>query len=203
MSEPEPVSDTPYTRMLREHVGLVVTASYLVVSGVGMLSSWTFYRRFGLNIFEFTQLSDFFLVPLRQPLAAMAILAAAPAVWFILKSDVFLDRHIRWYKYIYGPGRLRQMSRTPLAWFLYGVLYAYAFSLLTSDYLADRVRGGAAPVVEAQLAGGQYLGRDASTPFRTTLLGTTTSFVFLYDQDTNNVTVVPIENVLSLSPRHE
>lgn len=203
MSDEEAGSQPAYTRTLREHPGLVLTGSYLVVSAVGMLSSWTFYQRFGVNIFDFTQLSDFFLVPLRQPLAALAILAAAPAVWLVLKSDTFLDRRVRWYKYIYGPRWLRQLSRAPAAWLLYVVLYAYAFSLVSSAHLASRVRGGSAPVVEVQLAAGQYLGRDASTPLRATLLGTTTSFVFLYDQETSGVTVVPVENLLSVSVGQE
>lgn len=190
----QPAYATPF----REHPGLVLTGSYLVVSGLGMLSSWTFYRRFGVNIFDFTQLSDFFLVPLRQPLAALAILAAAPAVWFILKSDAFLDQHLRWYKYIYGPRRLRQLSRTPLAWLIYVALYAYAFSLVSSGYLANRVRAGSAQVVEVQLGAGEYLGQDGSVPFRATLLGTTTSFVFLYDQASRGVTIVPVENLASL-----
>lgn len=203
MSDVEAVSQPAYTTTLREHPGLVLTGSYLVVSAVGMLSSWTFYQRFGLNIFDFTQLSDFFLMPLRQPLAALAILAAAPAVWFVLKSDAFLDQHVGWYKYIYGPRWLRQLSRTPAAWLLYVVLYAYAFSLVSSAHLASEVRAGSAPVVEVQLAAGLYLGRDGSSPFRATLLGTTTSFVFLYDQETRGVTVVPVENLVSVSVGQE
>ena len=199
MSEVEAASQPPFAATFREHPGLVLTGSYLIVSGVGMLSSWTFYRRFGVNIFDFTQLSDFFLIPLRQPLAAVAILAAVPAVWLILKSDAFLDRNIRWYKYIYGPEPLRSLSRTPVAGVLYVALYAYAFSLVSSGYLAARVRAGSSPAVEVQLGAGEYLGRDGSTPFRATLLGTTTAFVFLYDRETGRTTIVPVENLASLT----
>lgn len=198
MGEGDTVPPRVFAATFREHPGLVLTGSYLIVSAVGMLSSWTFYRRFGVNVFDFTQLSDFFLMPLRQPLAALAILAAVPAVWLILKSDAFLDQHIRWYKYIYGPRALRKLSRTPAAGLLYVALYAYAFSLVSSGYLADRVRAGEATVVEVRLGSGDQPGMNASGPFRATLLGTTTSFVFLYDGSTRVVTIVPVENLASL-----
>ena len=201
MTPADPPAPEKYLAIARSYPGLVLTGAYLGVSGVGMLSSWTFYRRFGINIFDFTQVSDFFLVSLRQPLAALAILAAIPAVWFVLKSDTFLERRFSWYKHVYGPKALRRLSRSPAAWVLYVVLYAYAFSLVSSGYLAGQVRAGSVATVEAQLLGGQYLGRDGTRPFRASLLGTTAAFVFLYDQGSGDVTIVPVENLASLSVR--
>lgn len=183
----------------REHPGLVITGGYLAATAVGMLSSWTFYRRFGLNIFDFAQVSDFLLVVLRQPLAALAILAAVPAVWLILRSDAFLDQRFGWYKYIYGPRRLRELSRTAAAMGLYVALYAYAFSIASSGYMEAQVRSGSIRVVEVQLVSGEYWGRDATVPFQANLLGVTSGFVFLYDPDSEGVAIVPLENLAFLA----
>lgn len=179
----------------RQHPGLFLTLGYLSATAVGMLSSWTFYRRFGVNIFHYAQLSDFILVPLRHPLAAVAILAAFPAVWLIMRTDELLDRRLRWYKYVYGPEKLRRLSRTPVAWTLYLALYAYAFSLVHSARLAAPIASGLAGSVEAQLQTGQYLGRDGTQPFASSLLGTTSAYVFFYDVSSRAVTVVPLENL--------
>lgn len=166
-----------------------------------MLSSWTFYRRFGLNIFHYAQLSDFILSAMRMPVATLAILLAFPAVWVIMRSDDALERRFGWYKYVYGPEALRALSRSTGAIVLYFAIYAYAISLMYSTWMADRVRNGEAPAYEAELQGGTYLGSDGTRAFETRLLGTTSAYVFLYDDDSGAVTVVPLENLSRLNPR--
>jgi hypothetical protein len=188
-----------FAAFARQHPGLVLTGGYLAATAIGMLSSWTFYSRFGINIFHYAQLSDFILVALRNPLATVAILAAFPAVWLIMKSDDLMDRRFRWYRYIYGPEKLRRLSRTPAAWALYLALYAYVFSLVYSGRLAARSRDGNVQAVEAQLQSGEYMGRDGTRPFPSTLLGTTSAYIFLYDVGSSTVTVVPLENLAKLT----
>ena len=198
-SLPAEVIDPAVRSFMREHPGLVVSAAYLAATSVGMLSSWTLYARFGIDIFQFAQLSDFILSAMRMPLASLAILLAIPAVWLIMRSDVWLTERVRWYKYLYGPPALRAASRSPGAWILYFALYAYAFSLLYSTRVEERIRAQGAPAVTVELSAGTYRGMDATRPFRTGLLGTTSTFVFLYDDDSSSVTAVPLENVASLT----
>lgn len=185
----------------KDHPGLLLSGAYLAATAIGMLSSWTFYALFDIDIFAYAQLSDFLLAALRNPLASIAILVAIPFVWFVMVSDSWMDRRYTWYKYLYGTERLRRLSRSPGAWVLYFALYAFTFSALYSSRMADRVEGGGAPRVEVQLLGGDYLGRDATQTFGADLLGTTSSFVFLYDRASRRVTVVPVENVARISPR--
>ncbi len=200
MTPDGPSATERYATRARQHPGLVLTGGYLAATAVGMLSSWTFYSHFGINVFHYAQVSDFILVSFRNPLAALAILAAFPVVWLIIKANDLLDRHLRWYKYIYGPrGKLRALSRTPAAWAVYIVLYAYLFSLFYSGHLAAQMQAGEVRAVEAQLQSGQYLGQDATQPFRTSVLGTTTDYVFLYDVGSGAVTIVPVENLARLT----
>ncbi len=100
-----------------------------------------------------------------------------------------------------GPAPLRRLSRTRGALLIYLSLYGYAFSLVYSRWMATRVRAGEVTSVEAQLQQGTYLGRDATVPFRTGLLGTTTAYVFLYDNESGTVTVVPVENLALMTVR--
>jgi len=189
-----------FSRLTREHPALVLSAAYLSATGLGMLSSWTFYDRFGLNVFHYAQLSDFILSAVRNPLAALAILLAVPAVWTIMRTDQWMTR-FRWYNYLLGPAPLRRLSRTRGALLIYLSLYGYVFSLVYSAWMETRVRAGEVTSVEAQLQQGTYRGRDATVPFRTGLLGTTTAYVFLYDNDSGTVTVVPVENLALMTVR--
>ena len=183
------------------HPGLVVSLAYLTATGIGMLSSWTFYTRFGINIFHYAQLSDFILSALRLPMATLAILLAIPAVWAIMRTDDALSARFGWYKYLYGPRWLRALSRTRGAMLCYFLLYGYAFSLVYAGRLATQVREGSTPEVEAQLQQGTYLGRDATMPFEARLLGTTSTYVFLYDLESGVATVVPLENLARMTMR--
>ncbi|MDX1493518.1 MAG: hypothetical protein R3253_05645 [Longimicrobiales bacterium] len=184
-----------------EHPGVLLSGGYLAATGIGMLTSWTFYDQFGIDIFAYAQLSDFLLAAFRHPMATLATLVAIPLVYFVMVSDRWLDRRFDWYKYLYGPERLRRVSRSAPAYALYFVLYAFAFSVLYSGRMAERVREGGAPALEVQLLGGDYLGRDGTEAFQAALLGSTGSYVFLYDGPSAEVTVVPVENVARLSPR--
>jgi len=186
--------------LTREHPGLVVSGAYLAATGVGMLSSWTFYRQFDIDIFHYAQLGDFLLAALRTPLATVAIALAVPAVWLIRRFDDFCNARLPWYKYLYGPARFQRMARSPAAMVVYFLLYAYFFSVLYSNWMGARIRAGDAPGVTVQLQAGMYLGRDATLPFASKLLGTTSSFVFLYDEASASATVVPVENIALMIP---
>ena len=186
-------------RLVREHPGLVASGAYVAATGTGMLSSWTLYDEFGVNIFHYAQLSDFVVAAVRSPSASLAILLAIPAVWVIIRLDDYLARRYSWVKYLYGPTWLRKLSRTSGAYVLYLVLYAYAFSLFSTGRAADRIRRGEGPAVTVQLQSGTVGGRDATIPFSTQLLGTTSAYVLLYERSERTVTVVPVENVASLT----
>lgn len=185
----------------REHPGLLLSGGYLAATGVGMLSSWTYYRRFGIDIFTYAQLSDFLIGAFRNPLATLAILVAIPAVWFVMVSDAWLDRRFGWYKYLYLTDGVRRMSRSTPALVVYFVLYGFIFAALYSGRMEARVRSGVAAEVEVQLQSGTYLGRDGTRPFRAFLAGSTATFVFLYDLGEEEVTAVPLENLALITTR--
>ena len=176
-----------------------MSGGYLAATGVGMLSSWTYYSRFGIDIFAYAQLSDFLIAAVRNPMATLAVLVAIPAVWFVMVSDAWFDRRFRWYKYLYVTGGLRRMSRSAPALAIYFALYAFIFVGLYSGRMEDRVRNGEVPRVEVQLQSGTYLGRDLSQPFSAYLFGSTGTFIFFYDLSADEVTAVPLENVARIT----
>ena len=53
--------------VFREHPALIVSGFYVLASFVGMFWSWAFLRRFGIDVFDYAQISDFLLASLKEP----------------------------------------------------------------------------------------------------------------------------------------
>jgi hypothetical protein len=56
-------------RMTRDHPSLLLTLAYLLVSAIGVVYSFFFYREFGINIVKFVDLSDFLLASIQEPIS--------------------------------------------------------------------------------------------------------------------------------------
>ncbi len=66
-------------RLLRQEPALIVSAGYVLLSLLGLWSSYFFYLRFQLSILDYLQISDFLVAGLRDP-AYAAILAGGIAL---------------------------------------------------------------------------------------------------------------------------
>jgi len=53
--------------VFREHPALLVSAFYVAASSIGMFYFWDYLRRFGVNVFNYAQISDFLLASLKEP----------------------------------------------------------------------------------------------------------------------------------------
>ena len=53
--------------VLREHPALLVSALYIASSVIGMFYAWAYLRLFGINVFNYAQISDFLLASLKEP----------------------------------------------------------------------------------------------------------------------------------------
>src|SRR5215216_3918889 len=63
---------------------LVASLLYLYVTGIGLFYSWFLYRRFGINIFDYSESSDFLLAALKNPGALILIAIQAVGVLGLL-----------------------------------------------------------------------------------------------------------------------
>ncbi len=196
-----PRSDTPrFLGLGSDHLGLVLTLGYLVLTSVGMVSSWTLFARFDLNVFQFAQIGDFLLAATAWPLASLSVLVAVVAIAGIGMLDRVGDRY-RWYRLMYfDSDAMRRIFRSKPAWALYTVLYVWLAAEVHADWYEQRLRSGEVPPVLVQLQSGTYRGRDGTQSFTAHLIGATTAYVFLYDRSSDQVTVVPVENLATLVP---
>lgn len=180
-------TESPLYAVFREHPALIVSGFYVLASFVGMFWSWAFLRGFGIDVFDYAQISDFLLASLKEPFTwALVILA-----FLMVQADNANSRRAerrgtsRWFAW-YGTATYRLINNLGIIALMAVFIFVYA------TIQAEDVRDGGGEHVEVTFEAG-----GAVTT--TTLLGTTGQFLFLYDPMTERVDVHPLENVHAIS----
>ena len=181
-------NETPWLMaVLQQHPALLISALYVVASTIGMLFSWDYLRRFGINVFDYAQIGDFLLASLKEPMT-WALVAVAGALVFVDNAfSRFWQRKERsgWTRW-YGSSRYRVLNYVVA--FLMVVIFIDGYA----KYKARQTFAGSGQVVEYQLV-------ESNTRRSASLLGTTAQFIFLFDASTRKVYVLPHESVKSIS----
>lgn len=173
--------------LLREHPALLVSATYLLASSVGMFYSWAFLSYFNINVFNYAQISDFLLASLKEPLTwALVFLALSLVIMDNATSRRFgRKERSRWVSW-YGSPRYRFFNNFAAVVIVLMFIFAWAYRQ------AGNIQDGDGKIVEVLLA-------DSSLTQDAVLLSTTGQFVFLLDTETNEVAIHPFENVQSIT----
>jgi len=165
---------------------MILPFLYLFASSIGMFFYWVYFSVFGINIFDFADVSDFLLMSFRKPLTWVIAVAAGLIIVFDNAMSRRAEgrikiRFLRWY----GSPRYRQSNY--LAGFILVVGYIWLFATMS----ASSVLKGKGQQVEVTLT-------DASRSTTTTMLGSTTQFLFLFDDNSMSVAIHPFEQVHSI-----
>ena len=173
--------------IFREHPALIVSAFYVAASTIGMFYSWAYLRQFGINVFNYAQLSDFLLASLKEPFTWAMVFVAAALVW----ADNACSRRVgarnpgKWIGW-YGSPKYRMLNNFVAIIVILILIFFYA------DVRSRSTMAGDAKQVEVRLA-------DSNKVQSTVLLGTTGQFVFLFDTESERVDIHPIESIYSIS----
>lgn len=183
------MSDSANSRLyaiFREHPALLVSAFYVAASVIGMFYSWAYLRRFGINVFNYAQISDFLLASLKEPFTWALVVLAVVLVLIDNRSSLRVERK--------NPGRLWAWYGSPRYRFVNNfaaIVMVLFFIFAYANKQADGTQEGEGRLVDVTFAG--------EAPEQTsTLLGTTGQFVFLFDSMTKRVAIHPIENIHSI-----
>jgi hypothetical protein len=181
------LSDTWLHPIFKEHPALLVSAFYVAASFIGMFYSWAYLHRFGINVFNYAQLSDFLLASLKEPFTWALVALAATLVWMDNASSRRagqrdLSKWLSWY----GSPRYRLVNNFGVILVVIFFIFAYATTQ------ARDTKAGEGKLVEVVFAEGGAVKVS-------TLLGTTGQFVFLYDAPAERIDIHPIEAIHSIS----
>ena len=173
--------------VFREHPALLVSAFYVAASVIGMFYAWSYLRHFGLNVFNYAQISDFLVASLKEPFTWLLVLLAVSLVMLDNARSRVVERKgaSKWFRW-YGSPTYRHVNNYAT------IILVLVFIYVWADYKAEKTRAGEGKFVDVTYADG-----DAGTSRM--LLGTTGQFIFLYDNLTERVEVYPLESIDSIA----
>lgn len=173
--------------VFREHPALLVSALYVAASVIGMFYSWAYLRRFGINVFNYAQISDFLLASLKEPSTWALVALAVVMVLLDNKSSRRVERKSprKWIAW-YGSPRYRYINNFAAVFMVLVFIFAFA------NRQANNTKAGEGKLVDVTFA-------DDAKELTSTLLGTTGQFVFLYDEEIERVHIHPLEAIHAIS----
>lgn len=190
---------------LRENPGLFLSGIYVAASIIGVLYHFLFFRRFGVNVLEFSEASDFLMVVVREPLTVALALLGVP---FYLVYGVLTAPLSRWSRRRFAslrstPEKRRKMHERMRPWWplLQGgfiCIYAILFVMVYSTWRAKQIRAGDFRQVVVEYKTDSPRPDGSLRVEGLGLLGTASRFVFLYDRANRRTEVVPLDSISRL-----
>lgn len=200
-------------RLLRREPALAITLGYLLLVMGGIFYNVRFFGKFGIPVLTLSQVSDFLIAGIQQPIAILLVLSTLPLCWLfdLANRGTMRRRHrsLDRLRALEAPNawqrvrlwrlewRERQIWILPLSYLAVVVLYGGVFVGFYADYRVDRVRGGDAAQVRVWL-GGEALRPDKAETW--TYLGAVANYVFVHDPASGRSVILPVENVDRIEP---
>lgn len=201
-------------RTLRREPALAITVCYLLVAMAGIFYNYAYYRQFGIPVLTLSQISDFLVAGIQQPVAIALVLSTFPLCWLFDRINLILHRrHLarsaplresqqlsRWQRWrlqaqdaVYRTSWLTQLSNL-LVVFLYG----WVFVTLYARHHADAIKHGQGVPVRVWLAGqaDPLPAREGSL----TYLGAISNFVFVFDNQDHQASILPVNAITRIEP---
>ncbi len=185
-------------RALREPT-MLLTATYIATSAIGLWASYCFYKPFGIAVLDYMQPADFLVAALHDPMYFLVVLAGAFLSWLGSRVDVFRERkphrveairEAKWWGLIVFPRwRDKLTDRGFTAEYVFAVMLLGIAAWLISYYTgmqSQRVLAGNGTRISLT-----YNGRDKPETTQPILLGTTTAWVFVYWPESHASEAVP------------
>jgi len=200
---------------LKREPALAITLCYLLVAMAGIFYNYSFYEKFGIPVLTLSQISDFLVAGIQQPMALFLVLTTFPVCWLVDKVNSrrrsryverlsdgresrrnslwarMQDQRMRWH--------LSQTWLVQLGYVVVIVGYGWTFVSIYANHRADAVRRGDAPKVTIWL-NGDAAGLPTKAGQTWTYLGAVANYVFVYDPAAGRSVVLPVNNIARIEP---
>jgi hypothetical protein len=192
---------------------LFLTLLYALTTGVGILSSWTLYREFGINIFDYAEIGDFVLAAFKSPNALFNFMSTVISLLIVMPAFFALSPWIvrlivrLWVRSSEGSERRdvagssfeRRLYESMLSWLSLFlpivplVLTVFLWVLSTNGAAqaeARAIKDGEKPLVVVQYRSFSSSAGQVTKP-GLELIGATQRFVIFYDVNGKRTLVIP------------
>lgn len=204
-------------RMLQREPAVALTLGYLLVAMAGIYYNYWFYREFDIPVLTLSQIGDFLVAGLQEPMALALVVSTFPVCWvFDLYNEFSRRRHIaqrdalrarpglpRWQRLRlrFLEWRVGELWYTQVSYIAVVVLYGWLFVSIYARHRAEAVKRGEGPKVQVWL-NGESGGLAAGASRTWTWLGAIGNYVFVYDRADARALILPVNAVARLQPVH-
>lgn len=136
------VKDT-YEVVIKE-IQTVITISYIIAVGIGMLFNYQKYDEFGINIFDYADVFDFLIAPFSDLKIMIYTIISVALIYVLIRLDLLLERKFPklYSKLNFGSKKARSNSYRyfgfafPLIYYLY--ISADIYGNISKDQILDQ-----------------------------------------------------------------
>lgn len=175
-------------RFFGEHPTLLLSLCYFVITVIGVLYHYYFYREFGINIIKFADLSDFLLVAVLEPMSLLLFIVSTITIAVIYKMEMVGRAKFKAYGRFVGKRRYsKYIDLTVFSGAMVMTLIVYIQSLAQGN--AEEVRSGIIDQYAVRIADFEQGSANLA------LLGSSSRYVYFFDVSKDQALVVPVESV--------
>ncbi len=205
---------SPLKRLFLQEPALGITGAYLLVAMAGIFYLHRFYSRFGIPVLSLSQISDFLVAGIQEPVALLLVLSTLPIIWLFDWINLRMRRRqrkiqarlqalpkpTRWQRWRLRWLRLKlDGSHWPirLAYLVILFGYGWTFVSLYADHRVELVERG--QVREVRVWQGETLLKSSGgETWR--YLGAVSNYVFVYDEKAHSAQVLPVNALGRIEP---
>lgn len=175
---------------LKEEPGLGLSLGYLGLTIAGLTYQWELLRRFGANVLDWAEFSDFVFASIREPLVVLLSLPAGLVVWWV-GSRAKKQTQDPKYALLYEKQTWRYYLSL-VCTLLMLPLYFYSFVSIFATIVANRIKAGQGQRVTLEYNTNVPSAKPAlPTDTKPLWIGATSRAVFLYDDSKKETVIVP------------
>jgi len=163
---------------------------YLLLVGIGMLFSYEKYSRFGINIFQYSDIFDFLLTPFRDLYIFIFSSASIAIVFLAYTMDKLIKN--KFPKYYNSKYRLGLLKSYPLFGFIIVfILYLFFFSIKYGKFTERKILENP-KFTEVTLSSGNIK--------KGNLIGKNNGYIFMLENN-NEIKIYPISNLVEIKSK--
>lgn len=176
--------------IFKEHPTIVLTFCYFIITIIGVLYSYFFYREFDINIIKFADFSDFLLASILEPKSILVFIS------LILTASIFywIDNLFRNKYKSYGDfveKKFKSKYTDPISYFIILVFYTTFLVQHLAVNNADQVKAGNTDDFFVRISDpGTHQAEQTLA-----LLGSSSRYTYFYNSDKHEAQVIPVDNV--------
>ena len=176
--------------VLREHPTMLLTFCYFIITIIGVLYSYFFYKEFDINIIKFADLSDFLLASILEPKSILIFISLIITTSLLYWIDKILRRKYKRYGN-FVDNKLKAKYTDPIGYFIILVFYTTFLVQHLAVRNASQVKTGNSDDFLVRIADPG----DHQVEKTLALLGSSSRYLYFYNNKNIETQVIPVENV--------